>query len=273
MASHQLLWLAAMGGLPVPGDVAQALHRATVPQPPWMGSIPDSLANGSAVASRWRFDSWLLLRPGGAGVVGGGPGSSSYGASQAGAVVRYRLDPDSDHRPAAYLRATQAFAAGNERELSAGLAARPVPSIPIAVHSEVRLTQADGGGGSVRPAAFAVTDLPPVNLGNRVEARGHAAAGYVGGDFATTFVDGQARVDRELARFDLGTVHASTIHAGAGAWGGAQKGAARLDVGPAARLEIAIGETSARLAVDYRVRVAGQSAPGSGIAVTLATGF
>lgn len=271
MAGHQLLWLAAMGRLPVPADVATVLHRGAAPDPPWARPAPDPAPAGGAGTKRWSFDSWLLLRTGatGTGTVRAGAGPGLYGASQAGAVVRYRLDPGNAHRPAAHLRATRAFAAGADSELGAGLSARPLPPVPVAIHAEVRLARSeDGAAVDFRPAVFAVTELPPARLAHRLRGQAYAQVGYVGGDFATAFVDGQARVERELARFDLGTVHA-----GAGAWGGAQKGAARLDVGPGARFEIAAGPTPARLAVDYRIRVAGQSAPGSGIAVTLSTGF
>lgn len=56
--------------------------------------------------------------------------------------------------------------------------------------------------------------------------------------------------------------------------GGAQKGAARLDVGPAASAAVGLGESGgARLAVDWRFRVAGSAAPKSGPALTLSAGF
>lgn len=81
-------------------------------------------------------------------------------------------------------------------------------------------------------------------------------------------VDGQVRVDVEFARFDSGN-----LRAGAGVWGGAQKGSARLDVGSSASMNVKLGAVSARLAVDYRLRAAGDAEPGSGAAFTLTTGF
>ena len=96
----------------------------------------------------------------------------------------------------------------------------------------------------------------------------YVQAGWVGGREATVFVDGQARVDKAVAT--LGTAE---LRIGAGTWGGAQKGASRLDLGPALRLDLPIGAINTRLGVDYRVRVAGSAAPGTGIGVTFSAGF
>ena len=91
---------------------------------------------------------------------------------------------------------------------------------------------------------------------------------YVGGSFATAFVDGQGRVERPLGRFGE-----AEVSAGAGAWGGAQKGAARLDIGPTAAVTFRLGEARGRLAADYRFRLAGNAEPRSGPALTVSAGF
>lgn len=261
MAGHHLLWLAATASLPVPPELA-AQWRSPAPQrQPRLAAAPSS-------PDRWSSDSWLLLRPDSSGEVSAGARPAGYGASQAGAVVRYRLAPDSGHRPALYARASQALAGGKDSELAAGIAARPLPAVPVSLYAEMRATQGSGGAVKLRPAAFAVTELPPARLPLGLHGEAYVQAGYVGGAFATAFVDGQARIDRELARFSLGAVRT-----GVGVWGGAQKGAARLDVGPSAAFQLDLGPAPARLAVDYRVRVAGNAAPGTGVAVTLSTGF
>ena len=263
MAGHQLLWLAAAASLPVPSELAAHLNRAA----PAARAEPERWA-ARPRTDRWSFDSWLLLRPDSRGEAAAGVRPAAYGASQAGAVVRYRLAPGSGHRPAAYARATQALARGRESELAAGIAARPVPGLPLSLYAEMRATRGAAGTVEFRPAAFAVTELPPARLPFGLRGEAYAQAGYVAGDFATAFVDGQARVDGEVARFDLGAVRA-----GAGVWGGAQRGATRLDVGPTAAFHLDLGAAPARLAVDYRVRVVGNAAPGTGVAVTLSTGF
>jgi hypothetical protein len=148
------------------------------------------------------------------------------------------------------------------------LAARPLAGVPLSVAAEVRVF--DGPAGrEVRPAAFAVTELPAARLPLGLRAEAYAQAGYVGGRFATAFVDGQARVDRRVAR--LG--QAAEMRVGGGVWGGAQKGAARLDVGPSATASFRLGEAQSHVALDYRVRVAGAAEPGSGPALTISAGF
>lgn len=264
IASHQLLFLAAMGHVPVPAEVAKIMREG----PARTGAQANS--SGPKIprtGKRWSMDGWLFLRPDATLAANSGSRFASYGASQAGAVLRYRLKPGSAARPAAYVRATTALAAGRESEIAAGLSARLVPGVPIAAHAELRVTRG-AATTEIRPAAFAVTEISPIDLPLGLRAETYVAAGYVGGDFATAFVDGQARVDRELIHFDLGS-----IRAGAGAWGGAQKGAARLDVGPSASLNVKLGAVPARVAVDYRLRAAGDAEPGSGVAVTLTTGF
>ena len=135
------------------------------------------------------------------------------------------------------------------------------------MQAEMR-AQRVAGRTNWRPAIAAVTEVPRVDLPLGARADIYAQAGFVGGEFATPFADGQLRVSREIADFDLGKVDA-----GAGVWGGAQRGAARLDVGPTAGLDVRIGDVPARLSVDYRQRIAGDAAPQSGIAVTLSTSF
>ena len=107
-----------------------------------------------------------------------------------------------------------------------------------------------------------------VRLPMEVTARAYGQAGYVGGDFATPFADGALVAERRAVTFDSGG-----LSLGAGAWGGAQKGASRVDVGPAVTLNLSAGGAPVRLEADYRVRVAGNAAPGNGGVLTLSTGF
>ena len=133
---------------------------------------------------------------------------------------------------------------------------------------EGRLTE-QGGRWRVRPAALAVTQLAPLDLPMALRAEIYGQAGYVAGKFATPFADGQVRVDRSLAQVD--NVEARL---GVGVWGGAQKGAARLDAGPGATLSMPLGKgLFGRAAIDWRFRVAGHAEPGSGPALTLSSGF
>lgn len=250
---HQLLWLSAFSQLPMPAEV--------------MARIAPTSAAAATRLPRWSADTWLLLRrgngPAGLAAIGG-----SYGASQAGAVLRYRLAPDDPNRPAAYLRATAALNGMREQQAAFGLSARPMAKLPVVVMAELRATRS-AAGISLRPAAALVSEFPPLNLPFKLRAEAYAQAGYVGGRDATAFADGQLRIDRKL--FSIGPAE---LRAGAGAWGGAQKGAARGDVGPSASVTWQPGRAaSARLSADWRFRIAGNAAPASGPAVTLSAGF
>lgn len=263
-ASQPLLVPAMRGQEPVPAVAAQSMGAG---QSKAKAETPSSVQKTAGIGTRWSMDGWLFLRPDAAVAANTGARFASYGASQAGAVLRYRLKPGSAARPAAYVRATRALAAGRESEVAAGLSASLFRGIPIAAHGELRATR-NAFTTELRPAGFVVTEIPPVPLPLGLRGETYLAGGYVGGDFATAFVDGQIRIDGEIARFELGN-----LRAGAGVWGGAQKGAARLDVGPSASMNVKLGAVPARIAVDYRLRAAGDAEPGSGAAFTLSTGF
>ena len=214
---------------------------------------------------RWSADGWVLWRKDTTTPIL--TGRPSYGRSQAGAVARFDLRPSSNMRPQAYVRATTALAGRRDVEGALGLSARPLGRVPVRVAAEMRLADRPEGR-ELRPAVYAVTELPPVSLASGFEAEVYMQGGYVGGTYATAFVEGQARIDRSImdeGQFDL--------RAGGGAWGGAQKDARRLDVGPSASLRFPIGDARGRLAADYRVRVAGDAQPSSGPALTLSAGF
>lgn len=216
--------------------------------------------------SRWSVDAWILVREGGNASVARGAAPATYGASQAGGVLRYRLAPQSARRPAAYLRASAALNGSREREAALGLSARVLPPLPLVAAAELRASS-QPGDTRLRPAVFAVTELPPFEVPVGLRAETYAQAGYVGGRFATAFVDGQLKVDRRV-------VHAGAVEvrAGGGLWGGAQKDASRLDIGPSVSMALTKG-ASARVAFDWRFRIAGNAAPSSGPAFTMSAGF
>ena len=271
-AAHQMAWLAGIAQLPLPPEATAALApravAALLPVGPVAHSAPLPVGRVAHSAPRWSADGWLLLRQGGgAGASPGGALLPALGASQVGAVVRYRLAPDSAHRPALYLRASSALHQPRGEELAAGLVLRPLPRLPVAAMAEARLTQT-AAGMRLRPAAALVTELPPAQLPGGLRGEAYAQAGYVGGAGATAFVDGQARIEAPLA-----SIGQFRLRAGAGAWGGAQKGASRLDVGPTATIAVPLGSGGGRLSADWRFRVAGNAAPASGPALTLSAGF
>lgn len=217
---------------------------------------------------RWSMDAWALVRDDGGAMPEAGTLPATYGASQAGAVLRYRLAMASRHKPSAYVRTTSTLGSLNETALALGVSARPFPAVPIVAGLEGRVVD-QGGNRRVQPAAIAVTELSPVALPGALRAEIYGQAGYVGGKYATPFADGQLRVDRHL--LSLGRAEARV---GGGAWGGVQEGASRLDAGPGLTVSAPLSpKVFGRLALDWRLRVAGNAEPGSGPAMTVAAGF
>ena len=267
-AGHQLLYLAALSQVPVPPEVASQFKA----RPPL--AMPRAEPAKPQVQRRWSGDAWLLLRRGGngfnlpgAGLPGAHLPSGAYGASQAGAVIRYRLAPSSPLRPALYLRASSALEKPRGEEVALGLSLRPLRGVPVAAMAEARITRTMTGD-IVRPALALVSEFPPLPLPLGAKGEAYVQAGWVGGKYGTLFADGQARVEKPLLKSGR-----MELRAGAGAWGGAQEGAHRLDLGPTATLAIPIGPAGGRVSADWRFRVAGNAAPGSGPAITLSAGF
>jgi hypothetical protein len=219
-------------------------------------------------ARPWRIDGWFAWRPGGGlpRLARGVPLTPAYGATQGGLAARLDLGA-SQQRPALNLRLTHSPDRVAQSELALGLSARPFARVPVRLQGELRATRT-AGDAVLRPAAFALSELGPQPLALGFSLESYAQAGWVGGRYGTAFADGQVRVDRDAVRF--GNVK---VRAGAGAWGGAQKFASRLDVGPGITLDLRDAGVSARLSLDYRFRIAGTARPGSGPAVTLSTGF
>jgi len=133
---HALLWLAGAAQLPGPRVLLERVGQLSA-------SLGGPSLSGAPSSRRWSADAWAMFRRGG-GTGSAAPFAPTYGGSQVGAVLRFRLAPASEHRPTAYVRATAALAAGGDREMAAGLAVRPVASLPVVVAGEGRVTQAGG---------------------------------------------------------------------------------------------------------------------------------
>ena len=279
---HRRLWQAALTSDP---RAVSWLARQTVDQdqggsvfdgPVIAGEVPPTRSqarmDGAKTADRWSLDAWAFLREGS----GAAPISQGrvpvYGASQMGARLRYSLAPSSGYDPRLYARGYRALIDKPETEIAAGGSLRPVPSVPLRLAAEVRATDNDFTT-EVRPALYAITEIPPVALPLGLSAEIYAGAGYVGGQAQTAFADGQASVLGELGNFDLRKSDDLRISVGAGAWAGAQRDASRLDVGPTMRVQLAVGSVPARLSIDYRERVGRDASPVSGLAATLSTQF
>lgn len=182
-------------------------------------------------------------------------------------MLRYRLAPGDSLKTAIYLRASSGMERPRGEELAAGVALRPLAKVPITALGEVRALN-QGERTVLRPAVAMVTELPAVALPLGLRGEAYGQAGWVGGKDHTLFGDGQLRIDKRIATRDR-----TSLSLGAGAWVGVQSGSSRLDVGPSVRVDLPLGGTNARVTGDYRWRVGGRAAPGSGAAITFSAGF
>lgn len=280
--AHQRLFDAAMrasfthaaySGPRTAGPYGLAVDREPPPfAAPVAPPVAAREAGPAAPPDRWSLDAWLFWREGSDAAPISQGRVPIYGASQAGANLQWRARPSSRHDPRAYARAYRALVPRGESEVAIGVSARPLARLPVRVMGEVRVT--DGPFATeLRPGAFAVTEFAPQRLPLAFSLEAYAQAGYVGGDAGTAFADGQASLTSEIARFDAGPMGQARFSLGGGAWGGAQEGASRVDVGPTMRLDLQVGEVPARVSVDWRERVGGDAAPSSGVAATLSTRF
>ena len=212
---------------------------------------------GRPSPSRWSGSAWLIARGGGGVAV---PFAPQLGGSQAGARITYALGES--RRIALAARVSTALAM-KQREAAIGLDWRPT-ALPVHFFAEQRIA-IDGARGG--PAAGVIAGLPPTRLPAGFALEGYGQAGAIARDGGEGFVDAAARALRPIA-----TRGHARIDLGAGLWGGAQRGAARLDAGPVASLILPVARP-VRLSLEWRQRIAGRARPGSGPALSLGTDF
>ncbi|TGX55223.1 hypothetical protein E5A73_04405 [Sphingomonas gei] len=232
-------------GVPAPG-------AAAIPLPP--AAQPEPLA---ALPSRWSASAWLVARAGTG--LGAAPGASQLGGSQAGLRVAWLFWPE--RRLAGFGRLVTPLR-GKGAEASIGLEWQPT-RVPVRLVVEHRLGLDGTRGG---PGLGVVGGFYGPVAGFRLESYGQAGA--IRRLRTETYADGAVRATRTLA--EAGGVR---LGLGGGAWGAAQRDAARFDMGPSATLALPVGKQNVRLALDWRQRVAGTARPGSGLALTLGSDF
>lgn len=258
-----------------PGDprrVARDDGGERLPQSPQPPFLPPVLAAAAPPPGRWSLDGWAFWRQGSDAAPVSQGRVPVYGASQSGTVLTYRLAPASRYDPRLYLRAYRAMVLNGENEVALGGSLRPLAGVPLRVAGEVRYTDA-AFGTAVRPAGYVVTELPPVRLPYGTQLEAYGQGGWVGGPASTWFADGQASVTGPIRLVDRLSRNALSLSLGAAVWGGAQKDAERLDIGPTLRLDMKVGKVPTRVTVDWRQRVAGDASPDSGVAATISTQF
>ena len=204
---------------------------------------------------RLSMTAWAMLRrdPAPASLAANG----MLGGSQGGARILWRFSP----RLAASLRTTAPIGGVQQTaEFAPGLRWQPLANVPVALTAERRQSFGRDAGRSAF-ALFAEGGVygRPVLAGFDLDS--YLQGGVVGVRDRLYFIDGSATLTRPVWR---------QFSAGFGLWGGAQPGLSRIDAGP--RLSMRVGARM-RVHLDYRQRLAGTAAPGSGPVVTIAGDF
>jgi len=240
-------WPVAATGPSASGGGAPVAFVGATPGP---GLQPPTFS----ASRRWSASAWLLLRDerGAAALAPGG----TLGGSQAGARMSYRIGRGLALSGRFYLPLRRI----GEAEVAAGIDWRPSARLPVHLLAERR--QDVGGDGR---SAFALTLYGGASgrLPGGLGAEFYGQAGLVGVRSRDLFVDGSVRVALPLG----------PVEVGGGAWAAAQPGAARLDAGPAVSYRLPVRRLNLRLQADWRFRIGGDAAPGSGPALTLAADF
>ena len=236
---------------------------ARPPQPVRQPEITALPSSGPA-ASRLSGYGWIFARSetGGPGLASG----SQLGGSQAGVHLAYRIagpDPDAlalTGRISSPLNDTRGA------EAAIGIDWKPAVKLPLRLSVERRI--GIGAQGRNAWSAYGAGGFYRAGLQGRAEVDGYVQAGVVGARSHDLFVDGALRMGRPIA-----LAAGKRLVLGAGGWGAAQPGAARLDIGPRAALSIPVGGPTVTGAVEWRIRVAGNARPGSGAAFSLTADF
>lgn len=216
-----------------------------------------------ALGRRWQVGGFALLRDGGPLPNAPGSGLPGFAASpvlgggQLGASIAWLVDPLARRPLAIVARANVAADSAGVRQDTAqaaiGIRQALLPGVTLSAERLIALGDATRGDWTLRLAAGGQR--------GRLEAYGEA------GILARGAVYGGAQASARVMRFGPATVNA-------GAWGSVQTDAGapdvwRIDLGPSATA----AWRGIRLQADWRQRVAGNAAPGSGPVLTVSAGF
>ena len=212
-------------------------------------------AQRDALTRRWSANAYSVVRArGGAGLAA----TPVLGGGQSGAAIAYTPDPLAGRPFALTARATVAHDDARGALAAVGIAWHPLPGVTIAGERLLALGPAARSDWTVRIAGGAAT------LRGIAEASAYGEAGIVG---SSAYAAAQAHAG---LRFNTDAV---VIIPGGGAWASVQRNRRqsvdRVDLGPG--LIVRAGDFT--LATDYRFRVTGSAAPGSGPVVTLTAAF
>ena len=219
-------------------------------------SLPAALHRSGI--DRLQLTAWALLRSQQMGVAGSQSLASagSLGASQAGARLTYNFT----RQIAASFRSSSTVGRRGG-EVAAGVRVQPVARLPVWITAERRQQIGRYGGGRSAFALFFEAGVYERPMPWRFSLDSYLEAGVVGLRSRDRFIDGSLALTRPVYK---------QFSAGFGVWGGAQPGLYRVDAGPRVTMRV---RNNLRVHVDWRQRLAGNAAPGSGPAITLAGDF
>jgi len=242
------------------GPAQRFEHPPEIPAP----RVPDRTAASPLAAlppppapNRFQLSIWSLVRdaPNTGALAPGG----TLGGSQVGA--RAWFDPGPKGLAlTARLSSPLASRFGNEASLGFGLRKG---NFGVIVEERFSL---DAGGGA-RPSVTAFGGVSELRLRGKLQLDAYAQAGIVGLRNRVGFADGAVRIEHPVIGKTAG------FSVGAGVWGGAQPGLARLDVGPQLVGRLPVFGGTLRIAGEWRFRVAGRADPGSGPTLSIGGDF
>lgn len=204
-------------------------------------------------SDRWSASTWFLARSGASPALASG---GQLGGSQIGGRADYALT----HGVFLTSRISSPLRAQGGREATIGIGVRRKAfgaiveqriALDGSAHSRSSATVYGGFSEAALPANF------------RLDAYGQA--GLVSRD---AFADGALRVEHSIV--ERGSARLSV---GAGVWGAAQPGVARVDIGPQVVARVPFAGRLFRASAEWRQRVAGNANPGSGPTFTLGADF
>lgn len=207
---------------------------------------------------RLQLSGWALLRPPQGGV--SGPQSLASGGTLGGSQAGGRLTYNVTRQIAATLR-TSSEVGRRGGEVAAGVRIQPVGGIPLWFNAERRQRLGRYGGGRNAFALFVEGGVYDRPMPWQFSLNAYLQGGVVGFHHRDRFIDGGLTLTRPVYK---------QFSAGLGLWGAAQPGLYRVDAGPRVSMRV---RDNVRVHVDWRQRLAGNAAPGSGPAVTLAGDF
>lgn len=221
------------------------------------------VAERRRLTKRWSSSAYSFVRAPGSANAGTAP---ILGGGQSGATLAWTPNPLA-RRP---ISLTARTTSGNDprqsnAEAAFGVRWQPLHAVTLSVERLVAVAPGGRNDWTARVTGGAAT------YRGRAEVSAYGEAGIVGIKRPNIYAAAQVRAGYRVATF-----RNLELVPGAGIWASVQHDRDlldRVDVGPSLVLHWRRPKLPLDVAVDYRWRAAGNAQPGSGVALTLSTGF